>query len=220
MRRVMTLVTVGAVLIAAAAFAQQPPPQTQQPPAPAQKPAAQAAPAPPPAKPFPEGSKIAFIDVQRIATESAEGKAAAARITDLQQKRTNELAAKNKTLEAAQQKLSSGGALMSEDARATLQKDIEKQQVDIQRAQQDAQGELDELNRQLQADFQRKLAPVIQQVAVERSLFILFSRADAGIVWADNALDLTSDVVKRFDAAMAAAKAPAAPPKPPKSPRP
>jgi outer membrane protein len=219
MKRAMTLVTVGAVLIAAAAFAQQPPPQQTPPPAAAQKPAAPAAPAPPPAKPFPEGFKIAFIDVQRIASESAEGKAAAAKIIDLQQKRSNELAAKNKSVEAAQQKLSSGGALMSDDARAQLQKEIEKQQVDIQRAQQDAQGEIDELNRQLQADFQRKLGPVIQQLSTEKSLYILFSRADAGIVWADTALDLTAEVIRRFDAAMATAKPPVVP-KPPKSPRP
>jgi Skp family chaperone for outer membrane proteins len=144
MRRAMTVMTLGAVLIAAAASAQQAS-QPQTPPAAAtQKPAAAAAaPAQPPAKPFPEGSRIAFIDVQRVASESTEGKAAAAKINDLNQKRTNELAAKNKALDAAQQKLSSGGALMSEDARAQLQKDIDKQQVDIQRAQQDAQGELD-----------------------------------------------------------------------------
>jgi outer membrane protein len=219
MKRAMILVTVGAVLIAAAAFAQQPPPPQTPPPAAAQKPAAPAAPAPPPAKPFPEGFKIAFIDVQRIASESAEGKAAAAKIIDLQQKRTSELAAKNKSLEAAQQKLSSGGALMSDDARGQLQKEIEKQQVDIQRTQQDAQGEIDELNRQLQADFQRKLGPVIQQLSTEKSLYILFSRADAGIVWADTSLDLTAEVIRRFDAAMTAAKPPAVP-KPPKSPRP
>ncbi len=215
MKRAMLLMTIGAVLTAASAYAQQPPPQ--QPQTPPQKPPAPAAPAPAPAKPFPEGSKLAFIDVQQIASQSAEGKAAAAQITALQQKRTSELATKNKSLEAAQQKMSSQSNVMSDDARAALQKEIEKLQLDIQRTSQDAQSELDELNRQLQADFQRKLGPVIQQMAQERGLFILFSRADAGIVWADSALDLTSDVVKRFDAAMATAKAPA---KPPKLPRP
>jgi len=209
MKRVATVVTVGAVLIAAAAFAQQA--QQQPPPVPAQKPAAPVTPAPVPAKLFPEGSKIAFIDVQQIASGSTEGKAAATKITDLQQRRTNELAAKNKTLEAAQQKLSAGGVLMSEDARALLQKEIDKQQVDIQRAQQDAQAELDELNRQLQTEFQRKLGPVIQQVSGEKGVYILFSRGDAGIVWVDSALDLTSEIVKRFDAAVAAAKPPKLP---------
>ena len=103
---------------------------------------------------------------------------------------------------------------MSEDARAQLQKEIDKQQVDIQRAQQDAQSELDELNRQLNTDFQRKLAPVIQQVASEKGLFILFSRADAGIVWVEDGLNLTAELVRRFDAAVAAGKTAA--PKPPK----
>jgi len=205
MKRVTTVVTVvGGLLIAAAAFAQQA--QQPPPPPPVEKPAAPTAQAPAPAKPFPEGSKIAFIDVQQIASESTEGKAAAAKITGLQQKRTKELEAKNKTLETAQQKLSAGGVLMSEEARAQLQKEIDKQQVDIQRAQQDAQAELDELNRQLQIEFQRKLAPVIQQVSAERGVFILFSRSDSGIVWVEPTLDLTAEIVRRFNAAVATAK--------------
>ena len=35
----------------------------------------------------------------------------------------------------------------------------------------------------------------------ERKITILFSQADAGIVYADPGLDLTADVIKRFDAA-------------------
>ncbi|MBE3132006.1 MAG: OmpH family outer membrane protein [Acidobacteria bacterium] len=221
MKRVTTLVTVGVWLVAAAASAQQPPPQTPPPqtqtppPAQAQKPPAPPVTPPPAQAPtFPPGSRMAFLDVQRLATESAEGKAAAVKITEFQKKKTSELAARNKTLEAAQQKMAQSGAVMSDDARVQLQKEIEKQQLEIQRAQQDAQSELDELNRQLNAEFQRRLAPVIQQVSVEKGLIILFSRADAGIVWADSGLDLTADIIRRFDAAAATAK-PAAP-KPPK----
>ena len=64
-----------AVIMAAPAFAQT---QTQTPPPP--KPATPAAPAPqaPAPVPFPEGAKVAFIDFQRIASESELGKAAAA----------------------------------------------------------------------------------------------------------------------------------------------
>ncbi len=227
MKRVTTLVTVGVWLVAAVAFAQQPPPQTpppqtppppqaqaQKPPAPPVTPPASVTPPAAQAPTFPPGSRMAFLDVQRLATESAEGKAAAVKITQFQQKKTSELAARNKTLEAAQQKMTQSGAVMSDDARAQLQKEIEKLQLEIQRAQQDAQSELDELNRQLNAEFQRRLAPIIQQVSVEKGLIILFSRADAGIVWADSGLDLTADIIRRFDAAAAPAK-PAAP-KPPK----
>ena len=62
-------------------------------------------------------------------------------------------------------------------------------------------------------DFQRKLTPVIQQVAQEKGLELLLSRADAGIVWADQGLDLTAEIIRRFDAATTGAKPPAAPAK-------
>ena len=76
-------------------------------------------------------------------------------------------------------------------------------QKELQRSQQDAQEEVQQLQQDLQNGFQAKLLPIIQQVVNERKITILFSSADAGIVFADPGLDLTADVIKRFDAAAA-----------------
>ena len=73
--------------------------------------------------------------------------------------------------------------------------------------QQDADAELQELQQQLQAEFQRKLIPVVQQIVTEKGLHLLLSQADAGIIWADPGVDLTVEVIKRFDAATVAAPA-------------
>ena len=59
------------------------------------------------------------------------------------------------------------------------------------------------MQQQLQAEFQRKLSPIIQQIATEKGLHLLLSQTDAGMVWADSGLDLTAEVIKRFDAATA-----------------
>ena len=60
-------------------------------------PAAQTpAPAPTPPKPFPEGAKIAYVNVQAIASNSVEGKAATSKLDDLRKKKTAEIAEKNK----------------------------------------------------------------------------------------------------------------------------
>jgi len=107
--------------------------------------------------------------------------------------------------------------VMSDTARAELEKKIERQNVEIQRATQDAQQEVQELQRELQAEFERKLRPIVAQVAQEKGLHILFSAADSGIVWADPGLDITNDVIKRFDTGASTA-APA--PKPPATPKP
>ena len=80
---------------------------------------------------------------------------------------------------------------------------FERQTVEGQRFQQDAQAEINELQMELQNEFQKKVLPMLSQVSQERGLQLLLSRSDAGVVWADPGLDLTSDVVKKLDAVTA-----------------
>jgi outer membrane protein len=206
MRRFAIAASLALVLSAAPGFAQAPAPASARP----SQPAARPAPAPEPI-PFPQGSKIAFVNLQQIAGLTAEGKASAARVEALISRKQKEGDDKAKALAANQAKLQQSGALLSDAARSQLEKDIEKQQVDGQRFQQDAQAEINELQQELQGEFQKKLLPVIQQLAQEKGLQILFSAADAGVIWAEPGLDLTMDAVKKMDAATTK---PAAAPKP------
>ena len=190
-----TLVTaaLAGTLVAAAAIAQSGP-GTQKPAGqtPAQRPApGQRAPAPP----FPQGAKIAYINLQRIASESNEGKASSAKVQALQQKKLAELNEKNKALQATQQRLQA-----SPNDRQ-LQKEGERLQLDMQRAQQDAQNELQQVQQQLQGAFERRLMPIVRQIAAEKGLQMVVSQADAGIVWADTGLDLSAEIIRRLDAA-------------------
>jgi outer membrane protein len=200
-------------LIAAPTFAQTPatkaPPQT----APASRTAPPQATAPKPTPPpaFPAGAKVAYIDIQRIASESAAGKASSAQVQALVKKKQDEGAARAKALQDNQAKLQQSGSVMSDDARTKLQHQIEQEQVDAQRFQQDAQREINDLQQQLQADFERKLMPVINKLVTEKGIQVLLSRADAGIVWASPSLDLTDEVIKRLDDTVA--KPPAGQPK-------
>jgi len=184
----------------------------------AQAPAQPAAPqpqaaAPPVQRPFPTGTKYAFVNIQRIAAESAAGKTLAGKVQALNQQKVNELNEKNKALQASQQKLEAGASVLSPTAVAQLQKDIERQQIDIQRFTEDAQQDVTNLQTQLQDEFQLRLTPIIQQLATERGLHMLFSVVDSGLVWADPSLDISVEVIQRFDAAgVPAASAP--PPKP------
>jgi outer membrane protein len=207
MRSFFGAAALSVMLATAPTFAQAPAAPAPAPAQPAPAPVAQA-PAP---RPFPEGAKYAFVNVQRIASESAEGKAATTQVQALNNKKVEELNAKNKQLQASQQKLESGGSVMSPAALAQLQKEIERQQVDIQRFTEDAQQEVTQLQQQLQDEFQRKLTPVIQQVATERQLHMMFSVVDSGLVWGDPSLDLTPEIIKRFDSAGPARPAAAAP---------
>ena len=203
---------------AAPVFAQQQPPAgqarpaqpAQQPPATAQPPAPVTQPPPQPPAPFPAGAKIAFFNPQAVFQQSAEGKAALTRVNALTQKKQNENAERQKKLQADQQKLQTSGSMLNDTARGQLEKDIEKQQVEMQRFQQDAQAEIQELQQEVQNDFIKKLQPIVDKLANEKGLHLVFNAAEAGLAWAAPGLDLTSDVIKALDAA----NKPAASPKP------
>jgi len=178
-----------------------------QPPAPA-KPAAPPAsqlpaPAPPPAQPpapFPAGAKIAFFNPQAVFQASADGRAAVTRVNALIQKKQTENADKAKLLQGNQQKLQTSGSVMNEAARVQLEKEIEKQTKDAERFQQDAQAEINELQQEVQNDFVKKLSPIVEQLAVEKGLHLVFNASESGIAWAAPGLDLTQDVIKKLDA--------------------
>jgi outer membrane protein len=201
----LLIVAVGLGLTAGPVFAQAPaPPATP----PAQTPPAPAA---QPPRPFPEGAKVAFVNIQRVAQESGEGKGFTAKINALREKKEKDLADRNQQLDAARKKLETSGSVLSESARGSQQKEIDRMTVDLQRASQDAQAEVEELQRELQVDFQRKLLPVVEEVRAAKGLHLVMSMLDSGILAADMGLDVTSEVIKRLDSAPPAAPSAAAP---------
>jgi outer membrane protein len=222
MRVFAAALTLGAVLLAGGTVSAQAPAPARPaapPAAPAPRPAAPATPAPqaaaPVLPPFQDGLKYAYVQLQRVAAESTEGKVAATRLKDYQDSKVTDINNKNKALQAAQQKLEQGGSVMSDAARAQLQTEIERQQRDIQRATEDAQQDVTNFSQQVQLDFNNKLNPIVDRVAKEKGVHFVFSAQDAGLIWADPSMDLTSDVIKAFNATSATAKpAAAAPAKP------
>ena len=222
MRSSLVIVAIGIALMAgpvnaAQAQATQKPaptaPATQKPAPTAPAPAAQAppaaaqpaaAPATPP-RPFPEGAKIAYVNVQRIASESSEGQAATKRLSSLREEKEKDLVSRNAKFEDARKRLETSASVLSESVRSTQQKDVERLQTDLQRATQDAQKAVEDLQNELQLEFQRKLLPVLSEVSAAKGLHMVFSSIDSGVVWADPGLDITTDIIKRLDAAAAAA---------------
>ena len=195
------------VLSATHSFAQAPASQAPAQPAPGTAKPQSPVPAPaqaPPKVPFQTGLKYAYVQLQEVAQTSAPGKAFNAKVNALQEQKVKELQDKNKSLQAAQEKLEKGASVLNDAARAGLQADIERQQKDIQRFTEDAQQEIQALTQQLQQEFERLVLPVIDKVAKEKQVHFVFDAAQSGLVWADPSMNLTPDVVEALDAASTA----------------
>ena len=79
---------------------------------------------------------------------------------------------------------------------------------ELQRATQDAQKAVEDLQTELQVEFEKRLRPILSDVAAAKNLHMVFSQSDSGVVWANPGLDITGDVIKKLDAAAGTAPKP------------
>ncbi len=166
---------------------------------------------------------LAYVDLARVTSESEEGKKANARMSELREQKRSELEARNtqaqgevsslnQQLVEAQEKLQQGQNVISADAAASLQRDIGRLQVDIQRKTQDSQADLtrmtedaevdvQRLSNELQVDFEARLTPLIDQLATENGLALIMNVQS--LVWADPTMDLTQELIDLLDSSAA-----------------
>ena len=160
--------------------------------------------------------KIGVMNVLRAIVECSEGKQANEEFQKKFEAKRDELSKKQKEVETLQQQLKSQAATLNDEARAGLTKSIEAKSTDLQRSQEDAEKEFNELRNQIFNRIGSKLAPLVQQYAKEKNFTLVLdsSSQTTQLTYVDPATDITDDVVKRYDAMQVSSRssAPAANP--------
>jgi outer membrane protein len=142
---------------------------------------------------------IAVIDVQRIVEESAVGKEAKARLVKAQEDKVAEGRKLSDELDALKKQLATQGSTLTDAKRSDLQNEIQDKQVQLQRFQDDAQQQLDELKRKELDNLEKKVMPLINELGREMKLQLIFNKFSSGLVYADSSTDITDIVLKRFN---------------------
>jgi outer membrane protein len=144
---------------------------------------------------------IAVIDVQRVVTESDPGKEALQKLKLLQDKKIDEGRALQQNLTSLQDQMAKQRFTLSEERLADLNKQLEDGQIALQRFQDDAERELDEARRRELGGLEGRIIPVINQIGAERGFTLIFNKFQSGLVYADETVDITDDVIRRFNTA-------------------
>jgi outer membrane protein len=159
--------------------------------------AAQAASAPPAAGTI----RVAVIDTEKILLSSTAGKKAVADLKRLQDQREKELAGRATELKDLQAKINDGRLSLAQDKLADLSKQYEEKEIGLRRAQDDATRELNKKRDEMLAQIDERVMPVINQVGKDLGYTLIFRKFESGLIYADEAVDITSVVVQRLDTA-------------------
>jgi outer membrane protein len=149
--------------------------------------------------------KVGVIEVQRIVQESAVGKESLARIQKIQGAKQEELVKRQTDLRDMEKKIQEQGKSLSEEAMEKLQKDYQAKALDLKRFQDDAQRELEDLQRKELGELEKRVLPVIEAVSKELGYSLVFNKYQSGLLHAENSVDITDAVIQKFNTAIAAA---------------
>lgn len=164
-------------------------------------------------------SKVGIIQIQEAILRTKDGQKA---VNDLQARfgpKKTELEKKQAAIADLQQKLRTGSATLSEEAKNKLIRDIDQQTKSLNRDTEDAQAEVEQAESKIMQELGQRMMAVINKYAVDNgySLIIDVSNPQTPVVFAAEAINITPAVIELYDKnapAMSGAAAPAAAPKP------
>jgi Skp family chaperone for outer membrane proteins len=148
--------------------------------------------------------KIAVIDTEKILLSSQAGKKALADLKKLQEAKENELRTRAQELKDLQSKISEGRLSLAQDKLADLSKQYEEKEIALRRLQDDATRELNKKRDEMLAAIDSRVMPVINQAGKDLGYTLIFRKFESGLIYADEAVDITGVIIQRLDAAAAA----------------
>jgi outer membrane protein len=151
-----------------------------------------------------EPNKLGMINSQEILEKSIEGQRALAQLRAATKKYGDDIARLDDQIKQLQNRLSAQRLTLTVEAAAGIQADLTKKQTDRQRAAEDASRAMQELQTNTLERIQAELMPLIEQLRKDKGLEVIFEVGRGGAVYYNQALDLTAEVIKQYDATKAA----------------
>lgn len=149
-------------------------------------------------------TKVGVVNAQEVLEKSTEGKRVIAQLEDKNMKNQNDIAKLDDEIRNLQTKLNTQRLTLTQEAMMNLNSDIERKQTQRKRFAEDSVREMNELSARLFQKVQNELIPIIQQVGKDMNLDVIFDLSQSGTLYFNPTINLTQEVIKRYDASKAA----------------
>jgi outer membrane protein len=153
---------------------------------------------------FAQAQKMAVINMQDALLGTKDGQKAAADLKSKFTPKEQDLQKKQQDIQAKTEQLRKTGNTISDDAKASLQRDIDTLQRNLQRDSQDAQQDLQAEQQRVLGDLSQKMQQVVNKYAIDKNITMVFdvSGQPNNVIFASSSTDITRDIVTLYDAAL------------------
>lgn len=150
--------------------------------------------------------KVAIVNSQKAFDQSLEGKKAVAILQEREELLKAELKQMDEEIKTLKQKLAGQTLPLNPEARARLQQEIDRKEADRQKYEQENSRNFEQFKNQLIKRIREEMLAVIDELVKERGYELVFDLSTSGLIHYKPELDITDEVIKRYDASKSGKK--------------
>jgi outer membrane protein len=160
------------------------------------------------------GTRIAYVDVQRVIVRSMAGVAAREQLEREKASMQKDVDVRKTEVDKLRDELEKKGLLLAADARREKEETLQRKTRDLRRLAEDLEKELQRKEQAATQKILQDLTGVIEEFGKERGFLLIVEKRSAGVIYGDPEGDITDEVIRVFDQKRGKAAQPAAAPKP------
>jgi len=142
--------------------------------------------------------KLGVINAQEIIQKTKKGVEIQQKLDNLQKAKSQELQSLNESIKKLEQDLLSPA--LNNDTREKKSVELQSKRTTLKRNYEDAQREFQRESQKLLVDLEKELIPLIEGIGKAKGFTVIFDRQRSGLVYYDNSVDITAEVIKAIDA--------------------
>jgi outer membrane protein len=143
--------------------------------------------------------KIGVVDIPKAIQATKEGKEIKGKLEKEYQKRKDDMDKRAKDITKMQQDFEKKSLVLSDEARAKKQQEIQEETVKFSELREKNLQELAKKDREFSQPMLKKLNTVIGDIAKKDGYTAIFHKNDQNLVWAAKEIDITDAVIKGLE---------------------
>lgn len=144
--------------------------------------------------------KIGYVDMQQALNTCAAGVAAKDNIAKEVQQYKSTIETRKKELDKLKAELDKQSSVLSDDARAAKEQEFQLKVKDFQRFTKDIQDELQQKDADYTHRILGQLFKLVNEIGKKDGYTIILEKGQGAVLYASDKIDLTSQLVKDYDA--------------------
>ncbi len=146
-------------------------------------------------------AKIGYVDLQKALNQSKAGVSAKSEISGLVKKYEDQFKQMQEDLKTQKTNLEKQAGILSESARADKEREYQQSVKELQRFQKDVKDELQAKDADHTKRIINELFEILKKMGKDGGYTVILEKNEGAVIYADESIDLTDQLIKRYDAA-------------------